>query len=145
MLQAAPEDASTTLTTKRRLQPSIGVLFQISDQSQVPYQKLTASQGGTSHPVWQERKWSPAVFKCNQWQEAGKGASSHDNILFIFLHTHIRAKTYRAIYSHYIAGREVILAQISSCCIHPECLAINSFSQLMGRHVIYSFTNVSPL
>lgn len=123
----------------------LGYLFQISDQSQVPYQKLAASQGGTSHPGWQERKWSPAVFKWNKWQQAGKGASSHDNLLLSFLHTHIDAETYRAIYSHCIAGREVILVQMSSCCIYPECFAINSFSQLMGRHVIYSFTNVSPL
>lgn len=90
-----------------------------------------------------ERKCSPAVFKSNKWQQAGKGTSSHANLLFSFLHTY--TKIYRAIHSHCIAGREVILVQMSSCCIYPECLAINSFSQLVGRHVIYSFTNVSPL
>lgn len=33
----------------------------------------------------------------------------------------------------------------SRTCAHPGCLAMRSLSQLMGRHVIYSFTNVSPL
>lgn len=60
-------------------------------------------------------------------------------------HIHMQTKTYRAIYSFYFAGGEVILVQMSCACIHPGYLAISSLSQLTGRHVIYFFTNVSPL